>query len=51
MRKALAWFLRRVSGTAFAVAQKASYATYLLEKKANETRHPETNRNLFESNL
>lgn len=51
MTKTLAWILRRVSASAFALAQSASYATYLLERKASAKRNNETNRNLFESNL
>jgi hypothetical protein len=51
MIKVLAWILRRVSNSAFALAQKASYTTYLLERKVNAERNNETNRNLFESNL
>jgi hypothetical protein len=51
MIKVLAWILRRVSASAFALAQNASYATYLLERKASAERNNDTNRNLFEPNI
>jgi lipoprotein signal peptidase len=46
MRKTLAWILRRVSGAAFSLAQNASYATYLLERKANDSRDAKASREL-----
>jgi hypothetical protein len=51
MTKALAWILRRVSASAFALAQSASYATYLLERKASAERNNQANRNLFEADF